>query len=73
MNPSTLFPRFPESITDTGIHFLKTAQHPDRHQAKYPGWLSPVENPTVSAAVERFESLALAVNPNEKPNSGSEL
>lgn len=47
------------------IHFLKTAQHPDRHQAKHPGWLSLVENPARSAAVEHFENLALVVNPIE--------
>jgi len=47
------------------MYFLKTAQHLDRHQAKYPGWLSPVENPTRSAAMEHFENLALVVNPNE--------
>lgn len=47
------------------MQFLKAAQHTDKHQAKHPGWLSPTENPTRSAAMEHFRNLALVVNPNE--------
>lgn len=48
-----------------GIQLLKATQHTDKHQAKHPGWLSPTENPTRSAATEHFRNLALVVNPNE--------
>lgn len=65
MNPSTLFPNFPEGVADTQDTVLKTAQHSDRHQVKYPVWLSPDEKPARSAAVECFENLALVVNPIE--------